>query len=289
MATMSNSTPQSTYNSITGMFGDWIRQGTEGFVATQKILLDLAAQQNALAITLVRERIGLAWPPSKKMADFSAHAIKSLMEAQRQMLELIARQNAIVSDGLKPALAGTPVDGLSKVIHQGFDNFLSAQKQFLNIVQSHTEAALTDLGDGKRLQTARLADAARECTRNFLDSQKKFLEIVEQELATKKETPAKEAKPAAREVDLLEMAKKSVDSLVKAQQALLDLASEQVKNNVEFAQDLFRSGTPPTSISDVMKKSVDSFVAAQKALLEVTSKPSEPAGPGGAPGKAAAA
>ena len=38
-------------NSIPGLFGEWIRQGAERYIATQKILLDLAAQQNALALT----------------------------------------------------------------------------------------------------------------------------------------------------------------------------------------------------------------------------------------------
>jgi hypothetical protein len=43
---------------------NWVRQGMETFVASQKILLDLAAQQNSLAIGFVRER--LAFSPLKR-------------------------------------------------------------------------------------------------------------------------------------------------------------------------------------------------------------------------------
>src|SRR5690242_3330472 len=62
--TMASSTATATasYSSIPNLIGEWIRQGTEGFIATQKILLDLAAQQNALALTILRERLGMSLP-----------------------------------------------------------------------------------------------------------------------------------------------------------------------------------------------------------------------------------
>jgi hypothetical protein len=283
------SAPQSAYNSIAGLLGDWIRQGTEGFVATQKILLDLAAQQNALALTILRERIGFSTPASKKLADFAGQGIKTLMEVQRQMLDVAARQNSILSEGLKPGLADTPINCLAEVVHQGLDNFITAQKQLLNIIQTHAEGAVNDFGEGKRFETGRLAELAREGTRNFLESQKKFLDIVEEQLTTKKEPAAEKAENGKGSVDIFDMAKKSVDSLIEAQQRLLDLASDQVKANAEFARDVFSTEVRPTTISEVMKKSVDSFVAAQKALLDLASKPRKAETPGDEPGQPVAA
>ena len=42
----------------------WARQGIDSFVAAQKILLDLTAQQNALVIGMLRENLSkpLFWP-----------------------------------------------------------------------------------------------------------------------------------------------------------------------------------------------------------------------------------
>ena len=42
----------------------WARQGIDSFVAAQKILLDLTAQQNALVIGMLRENLSkpLYWP-----------------------------------------------------------------------------------------------------------------------------------------------------------------------------------------------------------------------------------
>jgi hypothetical protein len=46
--------------SLASTLANWARQGMESFVATQKILLDLAAQQNSLALGFVRERINFS-------------------------------------------------------------------------------------------------------------------------------------------------------------------------------------------------------------------------------------
>src|SRR5947209_10190284 len=74
------------------MVGEWIRQGTEGFIATQKILLDLAAQQNALALTILRERLGLFSPaPSGAIVDMAGKGVKNFLEAQQVILDVAAK------------------------------------------------------------------------------------------------------------------------------------------------------------------------------------------------------
>lgn len=273
MAAASATVSQSTYKSIAGMLGDWIRQGTEGFVATEKILLDLAAQQNALALTILRERVSIPMFSTKKLADFAGQGIKNLMEIQRQVLDMVARQNSILAAGLKPVIPGAPMQSLANVIHGGLDNLISAQKRLLDIIQLQAEGAVTDFGEGRSFNAGRLADVAREASLSFLESQKKFLEIVEKQIA--KKDPAAEAEPG-QQMDVFEMAKQSTDSFIETLQKLLDLASAQVQTNVKLAQEMFADGAPFTSMSEVVKKSADSFVAAQKALLDLASKPRKP-------------
>lgn len=262
-----------SYHSITGLLGDWVRQGTEGFVATQKILLDLAAQQNALALTMVRERMGFSLPGSKKLADFAGQSIKTVMEVQRQMLDVVARQNSIVAEGLRPGIADSRIEPLAELIHQGLDNFIAAQKQFLNIVQSQAEGAVNDFGESKRFESGRLAETAREAARTFVESQKKFLDIVEAQMLAKGEPSAEKREEGSQGTDIFGMAKKSMDALIEAQQHLLDLALDQIKANVNLVQGMFDVEVQRTTISEVVKKSVDSFVAAQKALADLASKP----------------
>lgn len=263
-------------NSITDMLGEWIRQGTEGFIATQKILLDLAAQQNALALTIVRERVGLFSPtPTKAVVELAGKGMKNFMEAQQVLLDIAVRQNDIVATGLKPAIAGTPVEGLAEVLHQGFDNFVMAQKHFLDLFEAEADGAIKDFAHSKSFDTGRLADLARDGTKNFLKSQKKFLDIIEKQFTVKKKEGEVEEIVEGK-VDLFEMAKQSTDAFVEAQERLLDLASDQIDVNVKMARQYFSMDTenkPPTTLPDLVKKSVDSFVAAQKALVDLASKP----------------
>lgn len=267
--------PQSSW-SVTGMVGDWVRQGTEGFIATQKILLDLAAQQNALALTIARERLGLISPtPSKTVVDLTSKTVHNLMEAQQTILDIAAKENDIIAEGVKPGMVDTPVEGLAEVVHQGLANCIAAQKNFLEFVEAEADGAIKDAGHGKRFDTGRLADVAREGIRIFIKNQKKFLTIVEHELLTKSDD-TKKTDTEKKSIDLFDIAKESVDAYVDAQKRLLDLASDQIDVNVKFVKELFSidiQRRTPTTIPDVLKKSADSFVAAQKALVELASKP----------------
>jgi hypothetical protein len=269
--------PAHVSSSVVDLVGDWIRQGTEGFIATQKILLDLAAQQNALALTIVRERLGLFSPTlSKNATNLVGKGAHNLFGAQQALLDLLARQNQIVSDGLKPGIAGTPAESIADLIHRGLNNFINTQKEFWKILEEETDGTIKDFGDRKGFKLERIPELARDEMRNLLDSQKKFLTIVEEELFARRKRAAEDYPEKGKGVDVFEMTKESIDAFVHAQQQLLDLAASQVDVNVKLVREVLnpeRDKRKTTALPDLMKKSVDSFVAAQKALVEVASKP----------------
>jgi hypothetical protein len=260
-------------SSLADLIGDWVRQGTEGFIATEKILLDLAAQQNALALTIVRERLGLFSPtPSKAAIDLAGKSIHNFFQAQQMLLEYLGRQNQIVAEGLKPGLKGSSAENLADVVHRGLDNLVAAQSRFLELFETEATGAVDDFGAGKNFDAGRVTELARKGMREFLHSQKKFLDIVEDELVRKKTETNGHGR---KRMDLLETAKKSVDAFVEVQKHMLDLASDQINVNVKLAREVITGDIekhPSTSLPDIVKKSVDSFVAAQKALVEVASK-----------------
>ena len=279
MAANAQTAPRAPRTSIPDLLGEWIRQGAEGVIATQKILLDLAAQQNALALTVIRERLGVLSPsPSKALIDLAGKGVENFMEAQKVLLDLAARQNAIVAEGLKPSLRGTPIAGIAEVVTRSVDQFIGAQKHFLETAGEQTDAAIRDYREGKNFDTSRLSSLAREGKKTFIESQKKFLDIVEEQVTRKprKAEPADAGRP-----DVFALAKDGVDAFVEAQKRLLDLASSQIDVNVEFTREVFSTprGKATTSMEALMRKSVDSFVAAQKALAELASKPRKAATP----------
>lgn len=265
--------PKTAYNSIAGLLGDWIRQGTEGFVAAQKVFLDLAAQQNALALSIVRDRVGFTPPSARKLADLGGKTAHTLLDMQRQFLDLVMRENSIFQAGMKTRLAKTPLSGVAHVLHQSLEQCVGAEKQLLDFVQTQSDGAMDDFGEGKPFDTGRLKEVAREAVNRILDSQKQFLSLLQDQIAKTKEAAEE---PAAETIDLVDMAKQSVDALVETQQKLLDMVTEQVKTNVSFAREIVAVDAHPATFSEVVKKSVDSFVAAQKALVDLAAKPRQP-------------
>jgi hypothetical protein len=264
-------------SSLPAMIGDWIRQGAEGIIATQKILLDLAAQQNALALTIIRERFtALPTISLSPLVEFAGKAAENFMAAEKVLLDLASQETNIVHEGFKPGLAGTPVAGVANVVSQSVDTLIGAQKHFLELAQQETEAALKDYRDKHTIESAHLTELARGGVKTFVDTQRKFLDIVEQSVTGKKPAEAP-PDPGVKKVDIFEMARQGVDTFIEAQKKLLDLASDQIGANVQLTKDIFAApgGEQPhyTSIADVMRKSADSFVAAQKALMELAAKP----------------
>src|SRR5208283_5925850 len=69
----------------------WARQGIESFVAAQKIVLDLAAQENALLFGMVRENLGKpGFRPDATLAGLADKGVKNVTTAGKILLDLAA-------------------------------------------------------------------------------------------------------------------------------------------------------------------------------------------------------
>ena len=97
--------------SETSMLSEFVRQGTESFFATQRILLDLATRQNTTTIDAVRERLENArTAPVAALTEMAGEGLSNFIAAQRVLLQLTQRQNDLLlagiaerTDGVKPA------------------------------------------------------------------------------------------------------------------------------------------------------------------------------------------
>src|ERR1700690_3182871 len=88
------------------ILANWARQGMESFVATQKILLDLTAQQNSLALGFVRERVNFSpLRPLTGMVELAGQGLAGFVAAQKILLDLAAEENALVLYGVRDGLA----------------------------------------------------------------------------------------------------------------------------------------------------------------------------------------
>src|ERR1022692_4443509 len=138
----------------------WARQGMESFVATQKILLDLAAQQNSLTLGFVRERVNFSpLRPLTGMVDM----------AGQSMANVVAAQNALMQTGVKEGLglSGMPA-AMTDAIREGVNAFVAMQKKFLDMVNQQSQAAVEAIKEGKPFEGKDLAEITRESVENFV-------------------------------------------------------------------------------------------------------------------------
>jgi len=257
----------------------WARQGIESFVAAQRILLDLAAQENALLIGMVRERLSKpSFRPGVPIAHIADKGFENFTAAGKVLLDLAAGQTGLVLDGVKEGLR-LPVAAcaVADVVRHRVDTFIGMQKHLLDAATEQTHAVAQSYRDGKGLMPgARLAELTRQGIVGFVETEKKFLDLVAHEVTAATKDGKKNGKPARDRFKLLtELAREGVEKYIDAQKKLLNLAIDQLEAVGEAAagrKEVVRK-EPSTSWAELTEKSVRNLVTAQKSLMDLAIKP----------------
>jgi len=165
------------------LLSDWVRQGTESFFATQRILLDLVMRQNANTISAVGGRLASAGAAqADAMTELAGEGVSNFIAAQRILLQLAQRQNELVMTGVKERAGNVaPVAALTEMVRRGVDTFIDMQQHFLAMAAKQADAWVDSTKSGRPPGGKHLADLAREGMENFVRSQKKFLDVVAEE------------------------------------------------------------------------------------------------------------
>jgi len=253
----------------------WGRQAMESFVATQKILLDLAAQQNSLALGFVRERVNLSpLRPITGMLELAGQGMAHFIAAQKILLDLAADENALLMQGVKDGLglSGAPA-AITDAVRDGVKQLVTMQKKYLTMVDEQSKAALEALKEGKPFEGKSLAEFTREGVENFVHTQKKFLDLVVEVTQPKTNGKLRKIKASERR-KITELAKEGMDRFVDSQKDLLDLAARQIEGVVKTTSEIVRpSPEPSTTLGEFARRGIENFINAQKALLDVALKP----------------
>jgi hypothetical protein len=269
------STPAAYASEAASTLASWARQGMESFVATQKILLDLAAQQNSLTLGFVRERVNFSpLRPLTGMVEIAGQTLANFVAAQKILLDLAAEENALMQTGVKEALnlSGRPA-AMTDAISEGVNALVAMQKKYLDMVNHQSQAVVEAIKEGKPFEGKNLAEITRESVDNFVHTQKKFLDLVTDVTRAEANGKAPKITKAAR-VKVTELAKEGMDKFVDSQKKLLDLATHEIEGAIKTAQEIVRpSPEPSTSLGEFARKGVENFVNAQKSLLDVAVKP----------------
>lgn len=268
-----------------GRLASWSRQAVESFVAAQRILLELTAQQNALVIGIVRERVKMPkGRPGKKAARIADHTVTGLTGAGKLLLELAAGESALVVQGVKeglhlPAIGSVVAD----VVQHRFEAFINMLKHLLDSVAEQVHTVVESYEHDKSLlKSTDIGGLVRRGIESFVETEKHFLDLVVEEV-----TEATEAGKHGRKAGmdrsklLMKLARQGVEQFIDTQKKLLDLAIHQLEAEAETAAERAEAAKAAqeakdalrSSLAELTQKSVQNLVTAQKSLLDLAVKP----------------
>jgi len=267
--------PSSFLSLLTG----WVQQGVESFFATQRILVDVAMRQNAMAMKSLREGVSDAQHSSVAiLTDLAVEGTSTFIEAQRILLSLVQQENELLLNGVKERVGSAPAVAATDFLRRSIDNFIAMQQDFLKITSKQTVGWLESVKAGKAAQGTHLVDLAREGMETFVHAQKKFLDLIAQE-ATKATSGKPElAGKKAHKTELAKLAREATNSLVDAQKKLLDVVGHQMNVNLKAATHTMELLSPARLLpmANITGEGVKSFVSAEKNLIESMIKPRGP-------------
>ncbi|HEU5452928.1 MAG TPA: hypothetical protein VFU76_13125 [Terriglobales bacterium] len=263
-------------SSFLSLLAGWVQQGVESFFATQRVLVDVAMRQNAIAMKSLRE--GLSDPehsPVAMLTELAVEGTSSFVEAQRILLNLAQQENELLLNGIKERVSGsTPATAMTDLVRRSIDTFLGMQHEFLKLTSKQTVNWLESVKAGKGFDATRLVDLARDGMDHFVHTQQKFLDIVAQET-----TRATSGKPAtmskAKMTELSKLAREATNAFIDAQKKMLDVIAQQMTVNLKSATKAMDMLSPTRLLpmANFTGEGVKSFVSAEKALIENIVKP----------------
>ena len=228
------------------MLAGWLRQGTESFFASQRILTDLVMRQNAHTISAFQGRLTEARNiAGAAVTEMAGEGISSFIAAQRVLLNLAQRQNELLTTVVKERIDGpAPVAAVTDLFSRGVDTVIGMHQHLLTMAARQTDEWIDATKSGEPFEGIHLGALARESMETFVRSQKKFLDVLAEETAhaTGNDTNGKHA--AARKTELAELARQSAEAYIDAQKKLLDVAAQQLKVNAKTAREAIRTTLP---------------------------------------------
>jgi hypothetical protein len=257
------------------MLAGWLRQGTESFFTSQRILMDLVARQNANTFSAFQERLGEARKiASTAVTEMAGEGISNFIAAQRVLLNLAQRENEIFTTVVKERVGGPPpVAAVTDLFSRGIDTVIGMQQHLLTLAARQTDEWIDATKSGTPFDGIHLTALARESMETFVRSQKKLLDVLAEETAHATNGNGK-AHAAVKKTELTELARQSAEAYIDAQKKLLDVAAQQLKVNAKTAREAIGAMNvlPVETVAELAKHTVAGLVESEQELLDVVIK-----------------
>ena len=212
------------HHSPASLLSEAAGEGITHFIEGQKVLLDLGKKQNEILMSGVKERIG-DWPAAHAMTELLRRSVDTFIHMQEEFLKITDKQ---AHTWVEAAKGGKQYRGdeLMELAREGMENFIKAQKQFMDIVAEETAKATGSkpMNGARKIKKTELADLARQATESFIEAQKRFVDLAGKQMNANVKTAGKalETMKPFPFLPLGELTREGVKSYVDAQKALMD-------------------------------------------------------------------
>ena len=246
------------------------QQGADSLAAALKIISDLTAQQVALVVGMVRERV--SFKAIAPIAETASGVVGGFTDAGKILLDLAAGENELLVNSLKEAIRMRASFGaLVDLVPLGLTAMFEMNKSVLDTIAKQSREAAESLTEGNPLAAyPKMAKTAREGIESFIETQKTFLDQVAEQVSIATSGGASKASHRDRSKILIELAREGVDKFVEAQKQVTGVMIDQME---AVAHGPHTKAVPQRSLSELTRKSVQNFTTAQKSLLDLALKP----------------
>lgn len=198
-------------------------EGVANFIEAQKVLLNLAQEQNKIVMTGVQERVGASTTASA-LADVLRRSVENFISMQHEFLKIAGRQT---HRWLEAAKEGKPFEGKQWIdlAREATENFIHAQKRFLDLVAEQTQGGKRAHASGRKIKRTELSELARQAVDSFIDAQKELFDVAGRQVKVNVKAAGK-AMDLVRPfplVPLADLTRQGVKSYVDASKALMDV------------------------------------------------------------------
>jgi len=229
-------------NSPAAILTELAVEATANFTEAQRILLNLAQEENTLMLTGVKEHV----PGTAAITDRLRRVFDTFVEMQQEFLTIASKHaQARLQPKAKDKDKGGA--GMIEVAREAMDNFVRAQKKFLDIVILEGGKPRGGKEEGSRKKTE-LSKLAREAADSFIEAQKKLLDLAGQQVnvnlqaASRAVEMARTFRPGFPVPTLLTTER--VKSFVDAEKALIDSVMKPANGKVTEKAESVSSRRP---------------------------------------------
>jgi len=215
-------------HSPTAILGEVTSESVANFVEGQKVLLELGQKQNEILMNGVKDRVG-AWPAGAAVTDLLRRSVETFIDMQQEFLKIAGKQT---HTWVEAAKSGKPFQGeqLVEVAQEAMDNFVKAQKHFMDVIAEETANATNGkhTNGAKKAKKTELSQLARHATEMFIEAQKKLVDVAGKQLNANVKTAGKtlELLRPFPFLPLAELTREGVKSYVDAQKELMEVIAK---------------------------------------------------------------